>query len=465
MSRTLGTEAEVLALSPDASSSKAAQGLRSPSKWPMTGSDGDAVWGECQGSGSKPYQTQVDLAGPAFKCSCPSRKFPCKHGLALLLLRAAGQVAEGGARPQWVADWHANRQAKAEKNERKAAVPLPSGQDLARRDEPRWSRIAAGTQELALWMQDLVRQGLASQAQDAQAQGRWQNIAARMVDAQAPGLAARIRDTWSLVGCHAEWHRDVLHQMAHWQLLCEAVQRHACLPAPTKADVMAALGWPQDRAEILASGESVEDAWRVVGMHAIEREGRLWERRVWLQGLETGRIAWLLDHSHGGRGYDTVWLIDRSYRCQLHYYPSGAPLRAFAPQGNAGALLPTPGLPLTRAVAASPLQDLARRVSGNPLQSVLPMWCGDAHVHCVQGRWTVEWPQGAGAVPVSAIADEALWRLLALTGGMPMQLFGEWDGRRWLLLSAWQPATDSDAAAGSGHAPLQCVWHHLGDTV
>jgi SWIM zinc finger len=43
------------------------------------------VWGLCAGSGKRPYQTVVDLTGPAYKCSCPSRKFPCKHALALLL--------------------------------------------------------------------------------------------------------------------------------------------------------------------------------------------------------------------------------------------------------------------------------------------------------------------------------------------------------------------------------------------
>ena len=31
-------------------------------------------------------QVQVALAELASKCSCPSRKFPCKHGLALLLM-------------------------------------------------------------------------------------------------------------------------------------------------------------------------------------------------------------------------------------------------------------------------------------------------------------------------------------------------------------------------------------------
>ncbi len=32
-----------------------------------------AVCGLCQGSGKNPYQTQIDLIGPAFRCSCPSR--------------------------------------------------------------------------------------------------------------------------------------------------------------------------------------------------------------------------------------------------------------------------------------------------------------------------------------------------------------------------------------------------------
>lgn len=133
VSRVLATEAEVLALSPDAASSKAAKGLQSIGKWPSTGSNEAAVWGECQGSGSKPYQTQVDLSGPAFKCSCPSRKFPCKHGLALMLLRAGGQVGEGGEPPEWVSSWLLGRQDKAEKKEAKAAAAAPAGPEAAAR--------------------------------------------------------------------------------------------------------------------------------------------------------------------------------------------------------------------------------------------------------------------------------------------------------------------------------------------
>lgn len=43
--------------------------------------------GECSGSGKSNYITSVDFidpVSPVCRCSCPSRQFPCKHGLALL---------------------------------------------------------------------------------------------------------------------------------------------------------------------------------------------------------------------------------------------------------------------------------------------------------------------------------------------------------------------------------------------
>ena len=48
--------------------------------------DGTLIFGDCYGSGSKPYNASVDLIGdtPVFRCSCPSRQIPCKHCLALM---------------------------------------------------------------------------------------------------------------------------------------------------------------------------------------------------------------------------------------------------------------------------------------------------------------------------------------------------------------------------------------------
>ncbi|MEG0556649.1 MAG: SWIM zinc finger family protein [Comamonas sp.] len=464
-----------MAMSPDAASSKAAKGLQSISKWPSVGSDEVAVWGECQGSGSKPYQTQVDLSGPAFKCSCPSRKFPCKHGLALMLLRAAGQVPEGGAaQPEWVSNWLGGRQDKAEKKEAKAAAiaaapppdPEVTAKLQAKREDKRWDKMAAGMQELSLWMQDMVSSGLANLAGDAQARAQWSNMAARMVDAQVPAMSTRIKEAWQLVDSRPGWPRDVLVQLAHWQLLVDAVQRRESLTAEVKADVMAALGWPVDKTEVLAQGQAVADEWLVVGLRLMEREGRLMERRVWLQGLQTGRMALVLDYAQGGRGFETAWLAGRSYRCGLHFYPGQAAQRALLASSNAATLVEQDGLPLSAAVAAQPLMRLAQRVAANPLQPVQPLWCANSRLLPVDGQWQLAWPresstqeegnQAWAPVPV-AIADDEAWRLLALTGGEPLQFFGEWEEGRWRLLSAWQAAPAANAA------DLQCVWQNRGE--
>ena len=45
------------------------------------------VFGECKGSGSSNYRPSADFVhpdSPVYRCTCPSRQFPCKHVLALL---------------------------------------------------------------------------------------------------------------------------------------------------------------------------------------------------------------------------------------------------------------------------------------------------------------------------------------------------------------------------------------------
>src|SRR6187402_288673 len=150
---TLTTE-QVLALAPDAASVKAGQGLANPGKWVSLGRGGRSVWGECQGSGKDPYRTQADLSGPAFHCSCPSRKFPCKHGLGLLLLLAgnAARVAEAAA-PAWVSEWIAKRDAGAEKKAAKVET------ETAPTDPETAARREADREKRAAKREDRVRAG------------------------------------------------------------------------------------------------------------------------------------------------------------------------------------------------------------------------------------------------------------------------------------------------------------------
>ena len=95
-------------LAPDQASLAAALKLVKPASWPTlaTVTDGSVLWGECQGSGSQPYRVVVSPENTGYKCTCPSRKFPCKHVLAVLWMRLDQPARfQAGDAPPWVEEW------------------------------------------------------------------------------------------------------------------------------------------------------------------------------------------------------------------------------------------------------------------------------------------------------------------------------------------------------------------------
>lgn len=447
------TEQAVLALAPDASSAKAARGLLGPSQWPRLGVDDAAVWGECKGSGAKPYQTQVDRSGPAFKCSCPSRKFPCKHGLALLLLHVQDSSRfNDAARPEWVSAWLDGRRERSEKQERKdeaqtqkiaearaaveaaalageapAEAVLP---DLAARQARRWKRIDAGLQDLVRWMSDQMSAGLATRT-DTTAVAAWRALGTRMVDAQAPALATWLNGAADELADGAPSAGALLARLGRLQLLIEAVQRREGLSAATRADVRATLGWPLERDEVLVQGERLDDVWTVLGQLAEEREGRLVERRVWLHGLHSGRRALLLDFSHGTAGFDTAWVTGLARPARLAFFPSAAPLRALLLEREGPVATPPPA-----GSAAGRWDDefdaAATAMATHPWLPLWPLWLEGVSLQVVDDAfWACTDTQ---AVPLQ-VPSEALGVLLALSGGGPVAVFGEWNGQVLRLLT------------------------------
>lgn len=426
------TEA-VLALAPDAGSAKAARGLVKPAKWPTLGANDAAVWGECQGSGSKPYQTQVDLSGPAFRCTCPSRKFPCKHGLALLLLRAGEPgLFSPSAPPAWVEEWLATRAARAQKQAQKqqAAARAADPQAVQRQEARRWARIEAGVAELAQWLADQIARGLGNLPPDSRV--RWEAMAARLVDAQAPGLAQRVRDAAAELQQGPDWPERVLRQLGLLHLACEAVPRRESLPAPVQDDLRTVLGWARDKAEVLARAEPVPDLWIVLGQIREEREPNLLERRVWLHGLHSGRRALILEHAHGGRGFETHWPDGAALRIPLAFYPGAAALRALpvtvpeAPQAH----------PWPTVQAEAEWRTVAERVAASPWVPLHPVLCDGTPEITAGGRCRLH---HQGRQLALCLREVDRWSLLALSGGHPIELMGEWDGHVLQPLAACGP--------------------------
>ena len=436
---TLTAEA-VLALAPDESSAKAARGLASPSNWPSLGANHAAVWGECLGSGSKPYQTQVDLSGPAFKCSCPSRKFPCKHGLALLLVRAQeAQRFTTAAAPGWVSEWLSSRSEKAQKKEERQIEKTDAPADpqaAAKRAAQRWQRVDGAGHELQRWLADQIARGLG--AVNTEMLKTWHTMAARMVDAQAPGLGVRVRIAADGVNRGDNWPARTLERLGVLQLICEALQRRTDLPDDVQADLRSAIGWPHDKGEVLAYGQHVPDRWTVLGCVQEERDDKLIERRVWLHGERSGRRAWLLEHSFGGRGFETAWLTGSCTEATLVFFPGASKLRALASEvvgRHDVAVWPQLNLHeewdiVAQRVAACPWAGLHPVV----MRNASPVPRGDDLYAVAEGR----------ALPLAlGVVDR--WKLHAVAGGLPIHLMGEWDGERLKPLTAWRDESAAPA--------------------
>ncbi|SFD78545.1 SWIM zinc finger [Paenibacillus catalpae] len=122
------TEAYVDSLAPNAGAIKNGRELVKKNSFPLLHEtdDGTLLFGECKGSGKDPYRCSVDFAtegNPVFRCSCPSRQFPCKHTLGLLYARALGKAFTTAAIPQEIADKRDKAEKREEKKKDAAAEP------------------------------------------------------------------------------------------------------------------------------------------------------------------------------------------------------------------------------------------------------------------------------------------------------------------------------------------------------
>ena len=448
------TPEHVLSLAPDAPSRKAASKLSAPAPWSDTGCDTapesaavwGAVWGACKGSGNTPYRTVVDLTGPAYQCSCPSRKFPCKHALALLLRWSAGEGMERGEAPEWAATWLTGRRTRAEQKAVRETGEASAEPDEAsllaagKRRERRAGRVAAGASELEARLADQLRGGLA----DAPAQGYagWSDVAARMVDAQAPGLASRARELGAVPSSGPGWPSRLLEEYGLLHLLARGYQQVDALPAPLAATVRARVGFTLDAAEVLR-GPRVRDRWLVLGTHDSADE-RVTTRQIWLRGSATGRDALLLSFGRPGTGPETALPTGLLLDAELAFHPGARPLRA-ALGPRFGAPVPPPpaeavpdGLSLDAALDA-----YGAALGDDPWLESWPVVLREVVPAPTALGWELADRSGPdpAAIPVDrrSTPDTALWRLAAVSGGRPITLFGECGHRGFAPVTAWYP--------------------------
>ena len=430
------TAEAVLALAPDPASASAGRKLATGKDWQNLGRSGEALWGECRGSAI--YQVRVDRRDLSTKCSCPSRKFPCKHGLGLLLLAVASPTAIPEAEPPaYVAEWLAKRAETAEKRQvrpeqsdggKDPETSAKEGATHAKRAERRAAQVQQGLETLDLWLCDLVRNGIADL--EHQPTSLWEAQAARLVDAQAPGIAARVRRLAAIPGSGADWPARLLGEMGRLALLIRAYRRIGSLDTALQGDLRSLIGWTLKEDEVIGRGESLTDRWSVLGQ-SVEEEGRLRVQRSWLVGERSGRTALILQFSAAGAPFGQPLLPGTEFEATLAYWPGAYPQRALIRERRSDltALHALPSVPTFDAF----FTEVAAALGCQPWLERFPCVIGTATpLIDTDGNWHLRDQTGAAL----RLAGRGHWKLLALSGGQPIDLAGEWDGEALLPLGA-----------------------------
>jgi len=412
---------QVMAVAPDSTSQIAGRRLARPGPWIAIGMSDGLLWGDCQGSGKTPYRVTVDTGGRRYQCSCPSRKSPCKHALALLYLWAERRIDQAGEIAPFAAEFagrtdtgRADGADKAPAKQQTAAQQAAAATRAAERER----RVGDGLAELDRWLADQISGGVARAAQDPY--GWAEPTAARMVDAQAPGAASWLRRLPAVVASGPGWPGRLLDEMALLHLLISGYSRRAELPPDLRATVRDHVGFTVPRAEVLR-GPAVRDRWVVVFFRDLDTES-VSVRRVWLCGNDSGQWAQVLFFAAGGAGLDSSLIPGTVLDADLHFYPGRAGLRAVVGAAYADAV-PMIGWRPTSSSVAQAADSWAAALAADLWQHQIPVVLRGLVDHDERG-WTLTDTAGM-AVPLHGV-DLDLWRLLAITAGAVTDVTGEW---------------------------------------
>ena len=423
----------ILTFAPDAGTAQRAKSVAHAQRWLTLEGNGRAIWGAL-GDPTDPYRTAVDFEGMGFRCTCPVRRLPCKHGIGLLLLFSknndAFQLAEP---PDWLAEWLKKRSERIQKtggetpSSRSPEADLALSEKRKQNREKRLLQMSAGLAELENWLLDLFRQGLATL--EGQADTYFNDLAARMVDAKLGTLARRIRQLPLLMNA-ADWHEKILAELGEIYLLLRAFQRLETLPEPLQDDLLSLAGVNFKKEDIL-SLEAVPDHWLVAGQTEEVEDGNLLARRTWLIGEATGKVALLLDFSWGGQAFETTFRLGTVLRAEVVFYPSAHPQRAVLKKheySEAAFSLRNGHTTLTAFADA-----YAGALAENPWLGKFPAFLEGVAPIFHQKKFVLVDPQRK-QLPLDA-DDDLGWKLLALSCGRPIGVFGTWAGEAFTPLS------------------------------
>jgi len=417
-----------LKLAPDSATADRAKKLTHTKFWRTLAGNPSIIWGECKSKGLTYYKVAFQKKTQTFKCNCASRKYPCKHSLALSILLTdqldAFTITED--LPSWVIEW-VEKGAPATKDLSPERVQA-NAENRQKNFSKRLDRMVAGLDELENWLLDTLRQGIA--ALEQQPFSYWMAISARIHDAQLSAIGKRIKNIPVLIGTDEDWPAKVLSELTAYYLLIRGLRKMDELPLNIQQDLLTVAGVSTKKEELFQYGQTVKDTWMILGQ--IEGvEDRLNYRRTWVLGFETKRYGLILDYAFGRHPYTANYRMGNVFVGQVVFYPSNAPLRIAVKEKH------VLGRRVKRIVGFETFtQFLAfytKNLAANPWQIAFP--CSLEAVRPVLEKdqlFLLDKEQNI--IPVFQ-NEKAKWKILAASGGHAVNIFGEWSGENFSPLS------------------------------
>jgi hypothetical protein len=154
--------------------------------------DASLIFGHCQGSGKQPYLCSADFAvpqAPVYRCTCPSRQFPCKHSLGLLYAYVQGKPFAPAAVPDELASKREKAQQRVDKKKEEIDKPKTINKSaLAKKIKAQ----LAGIDLLEKLTLDLVRLGIGNM--NAKSARETEEQARQLGNAYLPGAQAALQN-------------------------------------------------------------------------------------------------------------------------------------------------------------------------------------------------------------------------------------------------------------------------------
>lgn len=323
--------------------------------------------------------------------------------------------------------------------------PKAEARAAAARERNRQEREASilnGLDDLDAWISDQVDRGLAGFA--AQSTQVCRQIAQRMVDGKASGMATRLESLPARLFSLPESARPVaaLEELGLVHLLAEAYRRQEALPVELKADVRQAVGWSVTRETLLAdaSATRVRGAWRVIAALSEVQPDRLrrLETWLWLEKLPDGfehapRFAVLIDFVPVATGAASGgYRVGDRIEAELVFYPSAMPLRAQIRQSLSGAQASDAPLDLPEHSLEDAYKLYERALCIRPWLGVWPFAIRDARIRRHESQLFLCGGETAKAValPLQPAQFANASPLLTIE---KLDAVGLWDGYRFNL--------------------------------